>query len=157
MSWAIPPLPQYGFMALVLSLKHRDNFTFTLHLFYIVTHMSERLGVITTEIFWPLKCFTWRILVQDTFRGFDGWTNLYCSFVSSKQWPGRSWTWRTLISGMDKIFSSSPAIHWVWMDLSLIVKRSGHKARHPHQSSADVMNVWSYYLPSPIRHLGIVT
>jgi uncharacterized short protein YbdD (DUF466 family) len=31
MSVAIPPLPQYAFMAWCLVKKHRNNFTFTLH------------------------------------------------------------------------------------------------------------------------------
>jgi hypothetical protein len=32
MSGAIPPLPQYAFMAWCLVKKHKDNFTFTLPL-----------------------------------------------------------------------------------------------------------------------------
>jgi hypothetical protein len=50
---------------------------------------------------------------------------------------------------------AQPPIQWVPGDLSLGVKRPGHKADHSHPSSAEVKNAWSYNSTPSIRLQGV--
>jgi hypothetical protein len=60
MSGAMPPLPQYVFMAWCL-VKHMDNFTFTLP-FYLLHNVSGKQNLTETDLY---ICETWSLGVKD--------------------------------------------------------------------------------------------
>jgi hypothetical protein len=129
MHWAIPPLPQYVFMAWCL-VKHRENFTFlTLLLFYTVNSQCSSV------------CLETRLRAGR--QGFNSrqaqWLD---SFFAAASRPA--------------LGPTQPPIQWVQGALSPGVKRSGREVDHSPAPSDEVKNAWSCYPHSPIRLQGVV-
>jgi hypothetical protein len=114
MRGAIPPLPQYDFVAWCSDKrKHRDNFTLP-YLRSVIAQSAHRLNM------------GWTIGVL----GFDFRRGLGIFLF-------------TIVS-RTALEPTQPPIQWVWGVLSLGIKRPGREADHLPLSSVEVKNVWGY-------------
>jgi hypothetical protein len=76
---------------------------------------------------------------------------------SRVRFPCGGWEFFSSPSRPERLWGpTQPLFQWVPGALSLVIKRPGREVDHPHPSTAEVKNAWSYASTLPIRLHGVV-